>query len=234
LAWEKKQGFKSFGTVCDEFYETIDPESFKNVEEVKAFVAKNSDKIEFYTSSDGETYVVKKDFFTNERYLINNEQACKISNKIVVFSSNDIDATRSLFMKKTPTSFITEDDDYGNNSIGSDTYRINTWISTAFYANQHKVALKVENFSRSLGIWWIKTAWTIVNFTFTTTDSQNNVNPGAFNISTYISEFNEVVAATPPIYNTDPYFLKYNCHTENKFAKKDGRSCICVADLILN
>jgi len=34
LAWEKEQGFKSFGTMCDEFYETIDPSSFKSLEEV--------------------------------------------------------------------------------------------------------------------------------------------------------------------------------------------------------
>ncbi|GAB1414966.1 hypothetical protein MASR2M117_03720 [Paludibacter sp.] len=33
LEWEKQQGFKSFGTICNEFYETIDPASFKSNEE---------------------------------------------------------------------------------------------------------------------------------------------------------------------------------------------------------
>jgi hypothetical protein len=38
----KIERIKSFGQICDEFYQTIDPESFKSLEEVKAFVARNS------------------------------------------------------------------------------------------------------------------------------------------------------------------------------------------------
>ena len=74
LVWENEQGFKSFGTICDEFYETIDPESFKSVDEVKAFVLKNSDKIELYICSDGETYCVTKEFKNEKRTIMNNKK----------------------------------------------------------------------------------------------------------------------------------------------------------------
>ena len=40
VAWEKSQGFKSFGTICDEFYATIEPQNFKTIEQVNDFVAK--------------------------------------------------------------------------------------------------------------------------------------------------------------------------------------------------
>jgi len=233
-AWEKEQGFESFGTICDEFYETIDPVNFKSKEEVNAFVAKNSDKIEFYTSSDGENYCVTKDFRVTEKYLLNKKQACKIESKVVVFSSNSSTVQSSLFMSKAATNEVTEVEAYGNNTIGSDTYRIHAWMDTYLYMNEHRVAVKVNNFSRSLGIWWLRAAWTKIDATFTTSDSQNHINSGSFyNYSNY-DQFEWLAGNTAPIYTTTPHFTKFNCHTENKFSKKDGRSCICVANMILN
>ncbi len=233
LAWEKEQGFKSFGTICDEFYETIDPERFKSSEEVKAFVAKHSDKIEFYTSSDGEIYCVTKHFKIKEKYMINKNLACKIGEQYYTFHNKSIN-TNNLFLKKATNTVITEADAYGNASIGNDTYRIHTWIDTYLFQNEHRVAILVKNFSRSLGIWWLKDAMTTINFTFTTSDSQNNTNSSSFNTIKYFDNYEFLAAYTAPIYSTSPYFLRYNCHTENRITKKDGRSCVCVADMILN
>jgi hypothetical protein len=234
LAWEKEQGFKSFGTICDEFYATIDPQSFKSTDEIKAFVARNSDKIEFYTSSDGETYCVTKDFKTVEKYLLNENHVCKIENKIVSFSNNSMIEIPLLFKTKAAITEITEVEAYGNNTIGSDTYRIHAWMDTYLYMNEHRVAIKVSNFSRSLGIWWLKDAWAKINATFTTSDSQNHVNSGAFNNWEYYDTYEWLAGFTAPIYTTTPFFTKFNCHTENKFTKKDGRYCICVANMVLN
>ncbi len=139
LAWEKEQGFKSFGTICDEFYATIQPENFKSLEEVQVFVARNSDKIEFYTSSDGETYCVTKDFKNPMRYIINqnmlyvigtsaykrigdNTYSSNISNLNALSNAktlediNRIDICEDLMndkKSKIQTSIVTEDDAHG-------------------------------------------------------------------------------------------------------------------------
>jgi hypothetical protein len=138
-AWEKEQGFKSFGTICDEFYKTIDPKSFKSTEEVKVFVAKNSDKIELYTSSDGETYCVTKEFRNAERSIMNDKKmyiigelvfkkienttyTTSISNIKQIIDANTIDDIKQMSLisnfsdnikSKVISSVVTEDDAYG-------------------------------------------------------------------------------------------------------------------------
>ncbi len=160
LAWEKEQGFKSFGTICDEFYATVDPTSFKSVEEVKAFVAKNTDKIDFYTSSDGETYCEPKDYNglyrnisgTNEIFIIGNKVYKVIENNLVSTSLERIDelkrcnaistvknnpafeiqSTRSKISKVTN---VIDNSAYkeGTIKIGSDNYKLKLYLRTTSY-----------------------------------------------------------------------------------------------------
>lgn len=82
LSWEKEQGFKSFGTICDEFYETINPKTFKSIDEVEAFVAKNSDKIVLYTNSDGEMYCEPKNYNGLYRNIVGKFEMFIIGNKV--------------------------------------------------------------------------------------------------------------------------------------------------------
>ena len=94
LAWEKEQGFKSFGTICDEFYETIDPESFKSSEEVKAFVAKHSDKIGLFKNSSNETYCeplshdnLFKNIINKDGMFIVGEKVNKVIDNVLISTS---------------------------------------------------------------------------------------------------------------------------------------------------
>ena len=167
LNWEKEQGFKSFGTICDEFYETINPEQFKSIEEVKSFVAKNADKIELYTSSDGETYCVTKDFRNTKRYLINRDKEYKIG--VTTYKeegdnqAEKYSVTNSLGLQKANAAIVTSDEIIDENKIGSDTYRMHIWINTynyydtSVYVTFLKNELKLSNFARWLAIWWERT-----------------------------------------------------------------------------
>ena len=53
LAWQEKKGFKSFGVIADELYQSIDMDKFKSVDEIKAFVEKNSDYLQLI-EKDGD------------------------------------------------------------------------------------------------------------------------------------------------------------------------------------
>lgn len=79
LAWEKEQGFKSFGTICDEFYETIDFENCKTIDDVKKHDPENKFlKIYF---SGGEFYVEPAEMSIKEKFLANAEKMFIISDK---------------------------------------------------------------------------------------------------------------------------------------------------------
>lgn len=180
LNWEKEQGFKSFGTICDEFYEKINPEQFKSIEEVKLFVSKNADKIELYTSSDGEIYCVVKDFRNTKRYLINRDKEYKIG--VTTYKeegdnqAEKYSVINSLGLQKANAAIVTSDEIIDENKIGSDTYRMHIWIDTynyydtSVYVTFLKNELKLSNFARWLAIWWERTYSTDYRITLKTTD----------------------------------------------------------------
>lgn len=179
LEWEKQQGFKSFGTICDEFYETIEPEQFKSIEEVRTFVEKNNDKIEFYTSSDGEIYCVTKDFNNSKRYLMNENREYVIGSVIVKDEDNmqpyaDLTSNNSFGQQKVSGIPVQSDDIIAQNKIGNDNYRMHIWIKTfnsfdGYWTYLHR-ELKLSNFARWLAIWWERTYSTEYRITLQTTD----------------------------------------------------------------
>ncbi len=228
LAWEKEQGFKSFGTICDEFYETINPESFKSVEEVKAFVAKNSDKIEFYTSSDGETYCVSKQFNNPKRYLSNKNNEIMIGtakqlciNTEILEQIND----NNLGLYKSTSAIVKSDEIIKDLKVKNDTYRMHIWIDTYNSSNGWETWLvnqvKLTNFARSLGIWWEKTYSTSYKITLVTTDDQWGQMTGGYGSNTItenIKSKNIIYGSFPcagGTVNTGPRLVSHNIYAKN-------------------
>lgn len=78
VAWEDAKGFKSFGRVCDEIYSKIKPEEFRNSDEIKTFVSKNSDYIQLVKGDDGEFSVESKLNSNSFRYLVNCDKLFQI------------------------------------------------------------------------------------------------------------------------------------------------------------
>jgi hypothetical protein len=54
--WAERKGFTSYGVEADIFYESVDPDKFKNEEEIIAFVEK-SKCLEIVNECDGEKSV---------------------------------------------------------------------------------------------------------------------------------------------------------------------------------
>jgi hypothetical protein len=78
--WEQQKGFKSFGVAAEKFYETINPDEFKDVEEVKEFVSQNAKYIQLI-NEDGE-YSVEIRFYDEPlRFFINEENIFQIGER---------------------------------------------------------------------------------------------------------------------------------------------------------
>jgi len=259
IAWEKSEGFTSFGTICDEFYKTIEPENFKSTDEAKGFVAAHNDKIQLINNSNGDIYCITQEFKNAERYILNQDKMYIIGATVykkfeedlvsteianidilrIAKNSNELKSKKAFTssftdkssIQKITNTIVTKNEAYGNNTIGSDTYRIHVWIETLALSNNYKVYEKICNYSRSLGIWWLMEAPIITTFSFSITDSQGNSMNSIFEKTTWVKNY-EYEAASFAGYSGSPYFASYNCHAENKVTKTDGRSCICTVNMI--
>jgi hypothetical protein len=76
--WEQEQGFQSFGVKCDEIYNSINPDNFKTIGEIKTFVSKNSDFLQLVVDTDGEYSVENRIYSNVNRYFSNMDRIFKI------------------------------------------------------------------------------------------------------------------------------------------------------------
>jgi hypothetical protein len=81
LAWEKEQGFKSFGTISDEFYETIDFENCKTIDDVKKHDPENK-FLDIFIES-GVYHVGIKEQNTTERFIANSDKIFIVGDRAV-------------------------------------------------------------------------------------------------------------------------------------------------------
>lgn len=81
-AWEKSKGFKSFGTICDEFYSTINFDNFKNEAEVLEFIKSNNDKIQIIEHSDSSKCFETQEFNNDTRFLMNKDGMYIVGNTV--------------------------------------------------------------------------------------------------------------------------------------------------------
>src|ERR1035437_3214855 len=80
IGFEKSKGFKSFGTICDDFYATINPDKFKSETEALTFITSNSQYIQILNHSDSSKCCVTKEFRNPTRYLMNENKMYIIGN----------------------------------------------------------------------------------------------------------------------------------------------------------
>ena len=69
LSYELSQGYESFGSYCEKFYESIVPEDYQTLDEVVAFVNKNKEYLELSEDENGEYTVEIIDRNNIERYM---------------------------------------------------------------------------------------------------------------------------------------------------------------------
>jgi|GEM_PF-5943993 len=90
LAWEKEQGFKSFGSKGDSTYENTNPDNFKSKAEMEEFLVKNSNYFEVKTNSNGDKYVDLIEHSNNLRYLMNEDKMFIVGDKAFKSMNNEL------------------------------------------------------------------------------------------------------------------------------------------------
>lgn len=176
LMWEKEKGFKSIGTICDEFYENINPEQFKDFDEIINFVTIHSDKIQLIEKS-GEFYCEPRFNNLTERYMVNENSSIRIGDNIL-FLTNDgkfiVDSTSESYSRSNESIFNTKSiiykvsnayvsvyDVVDISTIGSDNYKMVFTLSTRneydSYLTYIVRQVKLKNYARWLAVWWLRT-----------------------------------------------------------------------------
>jgi hypothetical protein len=81
IKWQESKGFKSLGVESDILYESINPSDFKDLEEIKQFVAKNSKYLQLIEENDEfsvEPIIQHCPF----RYIVNNNHMFQIGENV--------------------------------------------------------------------------------------------------------------------------------------------------------
>ena len=112
-------GFKSFATITQELYETIDPDRFQNLEEIKAFVEKRSKYLQLIPEKHGE-YTLEVVAYRNPYSYLANENGeikiggsiCKITEESVIDVKTGLTVAFSPFNKP-----VSEGDIMAKNTI---------------------------------------------------------------------------------------------------------------------
>ena len=182
LAWEKEQGFKSFGTICDEFYETLNPLNYSNIEQVQKLT--NINLLSVY-EEDGNFFIEPKYIKEPRRNLMNNEMMYLIKDKVVkIFDEGDvytsiinINTLRNInnyqnandalcvnngLMKITKidenTSKVKMIRDFSENKKFMLRLHVGLWQYYAMFGfdgARREIFCIIQNYERVLGIYWI-------------------------------------------------------------------------------
>lgn len=88
--YEISKGFTSIGRIEDEFYNKINPESFKNIEEFNTFVANNSDYVKFVKDEDGELELVTINENNTNRYFMNRNGMYQVENTVYKILNDEV------------------------------------------------------------------------------------------------------------------------------------------------
>jgi hypothetical protein len=96
--WETENDFKSFGTLCEEFYNNIDFESLKTIDQVKAIDSANI-YLKIFQES-GEYFIERNEMSTEVKYLINNDRMFIIGNIAYKFFDSNIISTDAYNLKQ--------------------------------------------------------------------------------------------------------------------------------------
>lgn len=181
--YEKSIGFKSFGRICDEIYYSIEPDSFKDIYEIKEFVSKNSNFITFHTDKTGDTYCLPQEFNNKERYVFNTEKMYVIGNYVYrkiedtlvcsdiknlttlknIISTEEVMNNPLFIIQK----FDSESSDFAKKEQYEDDdpngrYKLKLFIQTELFhyslpgkwETHRETEFKITNYKKSLGIWF--------------------------------------------------------------------------------
>ena len=92
LAYEKSKGFTSFGSICDQIYESVVTDaSITTQEDLISLVKKYDEYLELITDEEGELYLETELYDNPKRYIINEQKEFIFADKVIkVFDDGEI------------------------------------------------------------------------------------------------------------------------------------------------
>ncbi len=195
--WQKDKNFKSFGTISNSFFESINFDSIKDIEELKALDADNK-YLNIY-KEEGEWVFEPKELNSIERFVVNEDMlyiidstayklidgglvssSIKSIEKLKNLKSIDEASFSSIFSinrvgKSSLKSVLLEEHTFSNTSWDKE-YKIKVWIQTenfwAFFPTrtQREVEFTVTNYKKGILGWYTKKLPTTYNVFLDTYD----------------------------------------------------------------
>ncbi len=92
-AYEESKGYESFGRKCDEIYNSINPEDFKSLDEIKSFVEKYNEYLIMVDEGNGEFSVETVLESNPYRYFINTNKLFQVNNSVYKLFEDGIVST---------------------------------------------------------------------------------------------------------------------------------------------
>jgi hypothetical protein len=96
IAYENSKGYKSVGRQADEFYQSIDFESFKSKEDILNFVNRNNKYLQIVEEAGGELAVEPILYSQKERFFVNEHNLFQIQDSIYKVLENAIVSTSQI------------------------------------------------------------------------------------------------------------------------------------------
>lgn len=250
--WENSLNFKSFGSICDDFYYSIDTDKFSNFEEAKTFIENNSQYLTLVQDENGDYYCEPKDFRNPERYLCNEDgmyiiadKAYKIiEGKHVVGNIDDLELLKratslseidknstlsiietEIHKKATKAAGPTKVEGQSDFTIDKQHYRLKVWIEARKSGNSFISDLSVKTMHRKLMIYWFMDAPIKYTYRHVLTDGRISFE-ATRNGENWITKSNTdpfiVFTHSGPNLGT-PYYQSYNISVTNSVTH-DGKT----------
>jgi hypothetical protein len=202
IAWENEQGFKSFGTICDDYYYSLNPTDYKTIEQLKN--STNQDLLNVF-AEEGETFVEPKGVRSIERFIMNFDKMCVIGSNVYKFYDegtirtridnlekirqiNDYNTAKIVLNQNVGMYKITKYDENTNkikmirNFSTNNNYMLRLhaavytyWAEIPYGGVNREIFCIIQNYHR-FGIYWIEAHSTNINVSIEATDDYSNVN----------------------------------------------------------
>lgn len=201
--FEDSIGFVSFGRKCDEIYNSINPDEFKSIDEIKSFVMKNNEFMELISDYTKDLYCLPKEFNNNSRYVLNKDKmyiigdiafklienslvSTKVKNIEALKETNSIENAfgRPIFEiqklnSSAPYKKHTIED---HNDVGN--FRLKLFIQTELFhytipgiswQTKRETEYKITNYKKTLGIYFTKKILTDYEILLRSSDSKSQI-----------------------------------------------------------
>ena len=220
-AWESSMGFRSFGSICDDFYYSIDPDQFSSFEEAKAFIESNSRYLSLVQDENGDYYCEPKDFRNLERYLWNEDGMYIIADKAYKMLEGKY-VEQMAHTKATKAAGPTKAEAQSDFTIDKQRYRLKVWIEVQKSGASWLSTMSVKTMHRKLMVYWFMDAPIDYTYRHVLTDGKVSLESSRTS-SNWITKNNYdpflVIRHNGPNLG-EPYYQSYNISVTNSVTYK--------------